>query len=202
VHRRAELEDGIVDLVCGAGLVAWGAMMYADLGGLGAIPFAVMLPMAMNLRKRLVTPRIGHVRLEARGRRRRVSLTAGLFTLTLLGGVGMLFAFEGEAAAWKERLQELGDVVFGLMLALVATVLGLVYRAPRAHLYAAAAVASFLAFHVIGPIEGVHGLVLPVVATGVVPLLVGGALLARFLRRHPSPDGPPEDLFDSANGTA
>ena len=99
---------------------------------------------------------------------------------------------------WRDRLRDLGDLALGLLLALIATAVGVVYRAPRGHLYAIATVAAFLAFRVAGPIEGWRDPILPLIAAGLVPVVLGSALLVRFLGRHPASDAP-EGLFDTAD---
>lgn len=198
-YRRAALQDGLIDILCGLCLAGWGILVTADQVVLGALLFSCVLPMSTVLRRRIVRPRLGHVRLKEPVRRARKSALAGVLALALVAGIAVFAAGQGEPRPdWLARFRELGDLNVGLLLAFLATTIGFTWSVPRAHAYAVVIVGSFLLGRVALAPDHPWTLVLPLLVAGAVVTGTGLALLARFLRRHPRKE-PPEGLLDTSS---
>lgn len=205
--QRAALQDGVIDILIGLCLIGWGFLMEAGQAGLGGVLFATVYPTAVGLRKKLIEPRIGHVQLAGNTMRSRRLLLAGFFTFTMVAGVVVLLLSTGElgpdqaanqATGLREQLRSLGILVLGLPLTLVATVMGLVFGAARAHGYAVWILSAFLGVHLFARPDTVWAEPIPpLIISGLAPLAVGGFLLQRFLREHPVIEAP-ADFYDAA----
>ena len=115
--HRAALEDGILDILCGLCLVAWGFLVEAGQAGLGGITFAVIYPTGFAIRKRLIAPRIGHVTLKEQTVRSKRLLMIGLFTFTAVAGLALYLASDTEAGDFRARMESLGAMVLAFPLA-------------------------------------------------------------------------------------
>ena len=193
--RRAALEDGVIDALCGLCLLGWGLLMEAGQGALGGVLFATIYPTGMALRKRLIEPRIGHVHLPQSTVRSKRLLLIGLFTLTAVAGLVLFASMESEGSI-REQLNELGILVLALPLVLIATVVGMIFGAARAHGYAIWIMLSFLAVHLLAdPESNWAEPALPLALSSLAPLLIGVALFIGFRRRHPVVE-PPAEFYD------
>jgi hypothetical protein len=167
-------DDGVLDLVAGAAvaLIGLGYMVEQYL------VVAVVLPLGLTvwllLRKRLVEPRAGYVEFS-RGRR-------ALVRRELLGAValgGGLFAMILVLLGMSDRLPglgELGDAVPALLMAMMAVMAAGLTRAWRFVGYA-----TLLAAGGVGTALVAGGPWLPLMIGGLVALVIGAVLLARFL---------------------
>ncbi len=188
VLNRAMLQDGLIDIFCGACLVVAGGLFWLGQGAFAGIGFAVGLPVVVRLREQLVERRMGHVELKASTLTRKKHMVMALFGMTLLLGLAVALASDaGLAAQWIERARNLGSLVPGIVFASVASGIGFIYRAPRAHAYAMAIMAIFICLSLSSPNPSLtrHGVPLAMAAAGMAPLLTGAFLLRRFLLRHP-----------------
>jgi uncharacterized membrane protein len=196
--HRAALEDGILDILCGLCFVAWGFLVEAGQAGLGGITFAVIYPTGFAIRKRLIAPRIGHVTLKEQTVRSKRLLMIGLFTFTAVAGLALYLASDTEAGDFRARMDSLGVMVLAFPLALIATMIGLIYGAKRGHAYAVAIMLSFLGCHLsIEKGSRWDEPTLPLMISGTIVLLTGITLCTRFMRSHPISDVP-SDLFDAS----
>lgn len=194
--HRAALQDGILDILCGLCLIAWGFLTEAGQAGLGGISFAVIYPTGFAIRKRLISPRIGHVTLKEQTVRSKRLLMVGLFTFTAVAGLALYLADDAGAGDLRGKMDNLGIMVLAFPLALIATMIGLVYGAKRGHAYAIAIMLSFLACHLsIEKGSRWDEPTLPLMISGAIVLLTGITLYARFVRSHPISEAP-SDLFD------
>ena len=197
--HRAALEDGILDILCGLCLIAWGFLTEAGQAGLGGITFAVIYPTGFAIRKRLISPRIGHVTLKEQSVRSKRLLLIGLFTFTAVAGLVMYLAGNTEAGDFRAKIESLGIMVLAFPLALIATTIGLVYGAKRAHAYAVVIMLSFLGCHLsIEKGSRWDEPTLPLMISGTIVLLTGITLCTRFMRSHPISEVP-SDLFDASH---
>lgn len=197
--HRAALQDGILDILCGLCLITWGWMTEAGLAGMGGMVFAVVYPTGFAIRKKLIAPRIGHVRLKEQVVRSKRMLMVGLFTFTAVAGLVVYMASDSQAGDMRAKLDSLGSMVLAFPLALIATVIGLVYGAKRGHAYAIAIMLSFLICH-LSFAEGSrwNEPTLPLIMSGAIVLSTGVALYTRFVRQHPMTEAP-HDLFDASH---
>lgn len=194
--NNAALQDGIPDILCGACLVFWSILMIFDQAGFGGLAFAVCFPATLAIRKKVVEPRIGKVQLKKSSLKLKHLLVAGAFTFTLVVGV-VLFIKQNGNSGGVEQLQGLGGLLFGFMLAFISTVIGLVWQAKRAHIYAIIIVAVFVVLRVMQHGDSAWGeLTLPVMVSGIVVLVSGICLFSRFLIHHPVVE-PPAHLFET-----
>lgn len=197
--HRAALEDGIIDMLCGLCLLAWGLLTEAGQAGLGGISFAVIYPTGFAIRKRLISPRIGHVALKEQTVRSKRLLLIGLFTFTAVAGLALYLASDPGAGDLRSKMQSLGVLVLAFPLALIATMIGLIYGANRGHVYAVAIMLSFLGCHLaVERGSRWDEPTLPLMISGAIVLLTGIALYTRFVRSHPIVQAP-SDLFDASN---
>ena len=177
-------QDGILDLVAGSVLLGFGIDMLADNVVFLMFGWLAML-MYIPLKQRVTVPRFGYVRFVSEKKSRSQSL----FLLGL--GVLVVFAiFAGniflsnrptspEMQAWVQRyhMVPLSGMLFGLPTLVVAAFLGL----KRFYLYAFLAVAL--------PALGAwmnSETYIPIVAIGLVMLIIGLSLLSVFVKNHPS----------------
>jgi hypothetical protein len=202
--HRAALQDGVLDILCGLCLLGWAALMEAGQGALGGILFATIYPTGTALRRKLIEPRLGHVALKGGEMRSKRLLLMGALTFTAIAGV-VIFLLSTppltpeDGAGIRDRLADLGVIVLGLPLALIATVVGFVYGAARAHGYAAWIMAAFVMGHLVYPEDAAWAEPsLPLALSSLAPLLVGVVLFTRFVRDYPVVT-PPAELFDAAD---
>ena len=120
--------------------------------------------------------------MEASARRKLMLL----LTATMLIGVGAFFAVEqaasGDGPSWAERFTDLGMLPFGAVLAGIAITLGLVYRVPRAHVYALLILAVFFAGQLMTNETPWRSGPVVLVACGAIVLIGGAIQLWRFSR--------------------
>ena len=131
--------DGIVDLFVGLSLVwvgiAW--VWLPDLAGLAGVFPAIFIAPMIQYRKRLLEPRIGHVKWSKSRRRweaRNLLALIGLGVLTFGLGVGVFIAQSGGTT---DVLGTIAPALPSWLLALGGLTLGLMFRIPRAFGYAA-----------------------------------------------------------------
>lgn len=204
--RRAALEDGVIDILCGLCLIGWGLLVEAGQAAMGGVLFATVYPSGLALRKRLIEPRIGHVALPGTEVRAKKLLLIGLFTLTaVLGVVAFLLATpelspDGSGgSAFADRMAALGILVLALPLTLAATAMGAIFGAARAHFYAVWIFTAFLVVHLTAPTDSAWAEPsLPLAISGLAPLLMGLGLFTRFLRSHPVVEAPAE-FYDASH---
>lgn len=176
-------DDGLGEVLLGAALLCFGLGMVAEWSLLAAIGPAVCVMNFQPLRRLLIQPRRGVVRLRAERRRFLKGAMAKLVALQcvlVLAGIGAWMVMESES--WRARLEDAMPLLVMLPFPLLVAVIGLWLDVPRllahAGLLAAAVVACFLA----GAEEGWALLI------GAGALAAHGAwLLTRFFRAHPRP---------------
>ncbi len=194
--NNAALQDGTSDILCGACLVFWSILMVFDQAAFGGLAFAICFPATLAIRKKIIEPRIGKVQLKKISLKLKHLLVAGAFTCTLVVGV-VLFIKQTGKSIEVGQIQNFGGLLFGLMLAFIATVIGLVWGAKRAHIYAIIIVVVFVGLRVMPIGDSTWGeLTLPVMISGIVVLVSGVYLFARFITRHPIVE-PPAHLFET-----
>lgn len=178
-------QDGIIDILLGAGITGFGLQMLFDSSGLMLLtwmPFLFYMPM----KNHITAPRFGYVRFtgeqEERTRNTRLILI-GLLTFTLFLG---LFVFVTYGRVSPEAQDFLGQnimLLLAVLTAMLLAVVGVATGLKRFYVYAGLtllfnAAGAFLPIH-----EGVTTVLL-----GLTILASGIWLLVRFLRAYPLPD--------------
>jgi len=175
---RSYWDDGLLDLLCGVGLLGVGIGFNTDLFVFAALMPALLTALWRPLRARLVEPRGGYVRFS-RSRQSRTTrelrLTAALGTVALLLAVTLFFVLRSRGTTPVAV-----HLVPGLPAALVAigfSLGGWLTGARRFHWYAVALVGAALVTIVFSGNPGP-----PLVVVGLLVVATGAILLSRFLK--------------------
>lgn len=181
-------QDGILDVIIGAGLVLLGILFRTDIAGLAGMFVAVVLMPFWAVGKKLITvPRLGHVQF---GEERRARERGWMKTLLIFGvgafllAVGIYVAVARGDGGLGERLTEIrfAYILFGALIALGIAVSGALIGLARFQAYAA----IVLVATGIGYLTGLE-LEDFILASGIVILVCGAVVLGRFVRRYPLP---------------
>ena len=176
---RAAADDGLADILLGAFLVFLGAAIgretpYAGL--LGGLAAAFAFTIWKTLRRTLVEPRAGYVRLQpARSRRIRLAQCLAAVAMALVIAAGLWFTDGGRAT----------DTWFpGLAFAIPVAIVGYFAELDRWYFYAAAIMVERLVDSWAGgPADWLFW------PSGTLIALAGAVMLLRFLRRYPRREG-------------
>ncbi len=175
-------EDGLADLAVGLVIIGFGIFLLVDLpalvGLLGLVPLLVWY-----LGKQiLVIPRVGFIDPN-QGMKSRFR---DFFITTCLLGIGVLVFFLLTRVSGKTFLSSYPLTLFGLVLALGISSLGMLLKAVRFYLYG---LLIFLAMaggeSLYGKVTAVDPFLVGVICAGAVILIAGSVLFARFLSKYP-----------------
>jgi hypothetical protein len=176
-HRTYRLvaDDGLADIMLGAFLLFFGlalarSLPYAGLlgGALGALALSAWRP----LRKRVVEPRVGYVRLtEGRAARIRLAQCLAALAMVLVIAAALWFTDGGRAAdTWLPGLAFAGPVV----------IVGYIADLGRWYFYAAVMMGErFIDSLSGGPVDWLFW------PSGAVVAVAGAVVLVCFLQRYP-----------------
>lgn len=184
-------QDGLIDMLIGLGIIGF-ALSLTDSGtaflALSWLPILFYIP----LKNRITVPRFGYVQFDSQQKTRSLLvLLLGMGSLSLLFLLGLFFAlrFDTLPQAVIEWLHRYDMLVFGLFGAIILVSGALWTGLNRLYSYAALALVLITA----GILLDLH-VVLYLTALGLIPLLVGIALLMRFLNAY-----PPAEAMDAGN---
>lgn len=182
---QATWQDGSIDLAAGLAVVAIALFWFADLFAFAPIAPALAVPLWMAFRQVVVEPRLGRVTFDAARRRRTrrghvVLLAVGVAVFL----VAVLLYLGVTRDGSDELLRSLVPALPAALLGLGAGLAALLFGMGRLALYGAGFVVAGLAVAALGLEPG-----WALLAGGLVPTLVGTALLARFLRDFPRLSG-------------
>ena len=178
-------QDGIIDILLGAGIVGFGMQMLFDSSAfmiLTWMPFLFYMP----LKNHITAPRFGYVRFtgeqEERNRNTRLILL-GMLTFTAFLGLFVFMAYGRVAPEMRDFIGQNVMLLLGGLAALILAVAGAVTGLKRLYIYAALtllfnAAGTFLPIH-----EGITTVLL-----GLTIMISGIWLLVHFLRAYPLPD--------------
>jgi hypothetical protein len=173
--------DGLGELLLGAALLCFGLGMTAEWGVLAALGPAICVMNYQPLRRLLIEPRRGVVRLRAERRRflrrARVKLVA-LQVALVLAGVGIWMATASGTA--RERMKDILPLLVMLPFPVSVAAIGVWLDAPRLLVHAGLLLAAVAACFFAGAEDGSA-----LIIGGGLLLLHGARLLAAFLRAHP-----------------
>jgi hypothetical protein len=178
-------QDGIIDMMLGAGVTGFGLRMFFDspaLIVLSWMPFLLYMP----LKNHITAPRFGYVRFtgeeETRRKNTRLSLL-GILVFVLLLGLVLLLVYGRMAPEVRDFFGQNGILLLGGLAALILAGAAVVTGLKRFYLYAALTL-----------LFNIGGVLLPVneglmtVLLGLTILAIGIWLLSRFLRAYPLPE--------------
>ncbi len=178
-------QDGIIDILLGAGITGFGLRMVFDspaLIVLSWLPFLLYMPMKTHITE----PRFGYVRFEGeqeeRTRYTRLLLFGLLGFVLVLGFVAVLIYGRVDPEV-RDFLSRNVMVLMGGLAALIMAVAGAATGLKRFYLYAALA----LLFNVAGTYFPIHEGVATVLL-GLTIAASGTWLLVQFLRAYPLPE--------------
>jgi uncharacterized membrane protein len=175
-------EDGLADLAVGLMIFGFGIMLLADLpalvGLLGIVSFLVWY----FGKQTLVIPRVGSIQPGEEIRKRFL----GFFVNLLIMGIGVLVFFLVNRRAGYGFLASSPLALFGLVLALAISALGLMIKASRFYLYGLLVFVAMALGEWLGKsISAVDPFLVAVISAGALILGAGGIVLARFLKKYP-----------------
>ncbi len=183
---RLSVDHGLIDILVGTVLVAFGLMLHADLGYMPVIVFFVGATAYPSARRRLIDPRIGHVRLHAD----RVAeikawkwLTFGVLLTAIFGVLAL------RALGWIDYPESAVPMIVTGCLALALAIAAWLFGIWRGFVWAAILFAG-------GVIEWRFGLAngLSWYFSGGLVVLAGLLMLARFMRANPPDAGDTDDV--------
>lgn len=177
---RLSVDHGLLDLLIGAVLVAFGLMLHADLDYMPAIVFLVAATAYPRARQRLIEPRIGHVRLRT-DRRARLKARRRLTLLALVAIVFGVLAMR--SLGWIDYPDSTRPLVVTGCLALPLALAAWLFEIRRWFAYAVVVLVG-------GVIEWRFGLAYGAswYFSGGLVVVAGLGLVLRFIRDHPADD--------------
>ncbi len=182
---RSRFDDGLADLLIGLAVLAMGATLGTELGGMAGVWGALVVPLWLPLHKAITEPRLGYVEFgpgrRAKMRRKQLVLTGALGT-TVLAGLLLWYLSAKDGAAVREALHGWEGLPFLASLAAVIVVAGVVVHARRALAYGGVLLLGGLLTKDVAAMDPLR---LALMIGGAVITATGAALLVRFLRSHP-----------------
>ncbi len=175
-------EDGLVDLAIGLVSFGFGALLLVDLpamvGVLGLIPL-----LTWYLGKRYLTlPRVGSIQPNQGMKTQFVGFSVSMIAI----GVGVLLLFILAAGPETDLLADHSLALFGFVLALVISALGLLMKTNRLYYYAMLVFLAMAIGEILNKsIDSVDVYLLAVIIAGGLIILAGIIVLIRFLNKYP-----------------
>jgi len=174
-------EDGLADLAIGMMIFGFGTFLWIDLpalmGLLGLLPFLVWY----LGKEYLVVPRVGSIQPDQEMNKR----FTGFFINMILIGLGVFVFYLLNRNSGESFLSQHPLMLFGFVLGLAISSLGMVLKTSRFYLYGllvfgAMGVGEYLS----GSIIAVDPYLVAVISAGGIILVAGSIVLARFLKKY------------------
>jgi hypothetical protein len=178
-------QDGLLDIFAGAYVLSFGLGVLLDIweSGFGvimpAIRVAAVLPIWIAAKRKITMPRIGFVKFKSRN----TNILAVTFLGIMVLGLVVFFVFtlaQGERPLWIELVLQNGLIVVGSAVLVACSLFGYSTGIKRLYIYG---VATFILFAV-AHFGGIF-FAYVVLALGVAAIIMGFALLARFITKYP-----------------
>jgi hypothetical protein len=184
-----------MEIFMGLFLVFFGGALSTNVGA--GVPFIVLAiffvnPLIERIKVRYIYPRVGYVKLppDPSTTGKGIAMTAALFVVLLLGSMGISMGVMGKAEGMTFFMTYIVPPASGFMLGISPFWLGQTYGLIRGYLLAALFLLSGIAMPVFNIATGYEAVGLMCSLVGVVALVVGSFMFARFLRKYPSaPEG-------------
>ena len=181
-------EDGLIEVSVGLGLIAAGLAMWFDFGGFIGVMFALIYPVLLVAKQSITAPRISAADLPSTTMDHRRSVIVGILTLTLILGV-LVFLF---MAVGETGSQSFGVRVwlqkYLLDLLLLIGIGSLAFAGYKSEVKRLFGYAGLLVLIRVAGIWLNFQFPIYVMVVGLVVLLTGLYVLARFLESHPKID--------------
>ncbi len=174
-------EDGLADLAIGLMIFGFGIFLLIDLPALvGLLGFLSFLVWYLG-KEYLVLPRIGSIQPDQEMKKRFV----GFFINLCLIGTGVLALYIMNRNSGEAFLNQHPLMLFGFVLALAISSLGMIMKTSRFYLYGllvfgAMAVGEFLG----SMVTIVDPYLISVISAGGIILIAGFIVLTRFLKKY------------------
>jgi len=173
--------DGALDLCIGLGVLAIGTgWLLGAVVSAAAVP-AVMIPVWMALRKRVVEPRLGRVVFDEK---RRSRTRSGLTSLLVVGTAALLCGIAGYMMATGQGNRSLMPLLVtafpASLMGLAGILSGTLFGICRLSTYGVVAIAIGVGMALLSLEPGWS-----LLASGAMPFLTGGYLMTTFLRNYP-----------------
>lgn len=177
--------DGLADLYVGLMIMLFGLFLWVEMPWMPAIFVAAFIPLWPSLKKSIVEPRLDQLDWSSGETERQRLVLGGLVIVGLVVmAVGMLFAFllsRSGLPVWLDSfLSDYTLIVIGAVGALVWSAVGALSGVNRFYAYGGL---TLLAFYVVN--QTALSLPLGIAALGAIIMVVGGAVLIRFLIKYP-----------------
>ncbi len=175
-------EDGLADLAVGLMIFGFGILLLVDMPALvgisGLLPFLVWY----LGKQTLVAPRVGSIQPGAEIRKRFL----GFFINLLVLGIGVFFFYLVNLQAGRNFLTSHPMALLGLVLGIAISSLGVMLKTNRFYFYSLLVFLAMAAGEYLGPrITTYDPYLAAVICAGLVIMIVGSFVLARFLRKYP-----------------
>lgn len=183
--RKAYLsyhQDGIIDILVGLGITGFGLFMLTTNYVFMMLTWLPIL-FYMPLKNRITIPRFGFVRFSGEAEQRRklfIVALIGVMSLSLFAGIGVFFLFESGSPGLRGFLGQYLILVLGIFFALAAIFAAIFTGVWRFVVYAVVGLGIIIAGIQLQIPEPYY-----VIFIGILILLSGIWLLARFLRKYP-----------------
>jgi len=175
-------EDGLVDLAIGLVIFSFAVLLMIDLAWMVGLLGGISLLIWFLGKRHLTIPRIGTIQPDKLAKKQ----FKGFSVSMIIMGLGVLVFFILVAGTGGNLLGDHPLALFGLVLALGISALGLMMKTNRLHFYATLVFAS-MAIGVImnKSIETMDVYLLSVLAAGGIILVAGSIVLIGFLQKYP-----------------
>lgn len=175
-------EDGLADISLGLVILGFGLLLLLDfpvfVGTLGLIPLLIWY----FGKGSLVVPRVGSIQ-PGRGMKKRFT---GFFINLVIMGIGVFVFFLLGRGSGEAFLSTYSLSLFGFVLALGISSLGLLMNAVRFYYYGALVFVAMAGGEFLqGTISAFDPFLIAVISAGSIILVAGSILLIRFLSKYP-----------------
>ena len=183
---RSVVDDGVIDICLGFFMLVFGLVLATDIHLFGTVDLPIFLflliyPLWRGLRKRVIEPRIGYVRLRAdrmaQIKRNKKTIVYAFFWLML--GMAALLSRD---AGWVAPLQDVKVILIGCAMGVPIALAAALLHVRRWWFHTVIAIAGPIVEHFGGLPAGSGWL-----ASGAVIVAIGGFVLMTFLRDYTTP---------------
>ena len=175
-------EDGLIDLAIGLVIFGFGTLLMFDVPWLGGVVGAIPLLIWYLGKRYLTIPRIGTIQPGKTMKKQFMGFSVSMIAI----GLGALVLFILIAGSGENLLADHPLALFGLILALGISALGLVMKTNRLHLYAFLVFASMAGGDILNKsIETMDVYLLSVIIAGGIIIIAGCIVLIGFLQKYP-----------------
>jgi hypothetical protein len=174
-------QDGLIDISIAIIVLAFGIMMFMDMGWMGGVFAIVGISVYVAAKKTLIVPRIGFVKFAAYRVKAMQAIAIGVLSLFMLLGVVAFMQFESVGTpSWLLFVIENHMLAIGVSVATSFCAAGYTFRIRRMYAYALLTLTMFVTGHFL-----YYPFHYYLILLGTLILLFGLSMLIRFIRRYP-----------------